>query len=147
VRTLLAVILTLAVLPGCGALRAYKDSFKGTGDTSNGPIAPPKTNWSSAGTRVTVVVYDNDWSGRCILDIDNSIRCDFGFERLQQDAAFTGGWGSLTPADARKLCSSAMFSVRGPLSNYGGGADVQACAQGLLELRFRELAPPPREPR
>jgi hypothetical protein len=145
VRTLLAVILTLAVIPGCGAARAFKDSFSAPADKSTAPIAPPKTNWSASGSRVTVVVYDNDWRGWCTLDIDNSIRCDFGFERLQQDAAFTGGWGSLIPADARALCSSAMFSVRSPFTEYGNGSDVQACAQGLLELRFRELAPPPRE--
>jgi hypothetical protein len=145
VRTLLAVILTLAVIPGCGAARAFKDSFSAPADKSTAPIAPPKTNWSASGSRVTVVVYDNDWRGWCTLDIDNSIRCDFGFERLKQDAAFTGGWGSLIPADARALCSSAMFSVRSPFTEYGNGSDVQACAQGLLELRFRELAPPPRE--
>ena len=139
IRRLVLFALLLPFATGCGALRTFKSSFSGRPENVRQLVAPPKTNWSMSGVLVRVFVYDDDWSGRCVVDVDNSVSCDFGVERLFWDAELTGGWAMLNIWDARALCDRAMFSA------FGTSDDVDACALGLLELRIRELAPPPRE--
>ena len=142
---LFALLLLLPFVTGCGALRTFKSSFGGRPENARQLVAPPKTNRSMSGVLVRVFVYDDDWSGRCVVDVDNSVSCDFGIERLFQDAKFTGGWVVLNIWDARALCDRAMFSALGSRGQaWPASDDVDACALGLLELRTRELAPPPR---
>jgi hypothetical protein len=126
---------------GCSAfLNSFKDG------PEYRPLAPTRTNMAMDGTYVRVTVYDDNRAGWCVRDISDGLDCTFGFERLKSDAKLTGGWYALIPGDARTLCDRAMFTALS-MDAYGRVSHgrpewTQACAFGLLELRFRELAPP-----
>ena len=141
----LFVLALAASLAGC----AYVNSFKGRPGQDPEPTLATRTGFYTTPRgqmeTVTVRVVDSESPTHWCWNSAGGVDCTFSTAYLRDFAVpAQGGWMGLIGPSARQICADAMWTL-GP---YVGGRDAEReCGQALLEMRFRELAPPPAGPR